>query len=66
MEMLLISICLAFLSLFVHQNQCEGSFSAPLWVKGGGDRGERMEKYSADEKLLMQFFLSAASIYRFN
>ena len=39
MEMLLISICLTFFSLFLHQNQCERSFSAPLRVKGGGGRG---------------------------
>lgn len=40
MEMLLISICLAFLALFLRQNQCEGSFSAPLRVKGGVCRGK--------------------------
>lgn len=66
MEMLLISICLAFLFLFLPQNQCKGSFSTRLHVKGGGGRGEMMEKYSADEKLFTQFFLPAASIYRFN
>lgn len=27
-------------SLFLPQNQCERSFSAPLWVKGVGDGGE--------------------------
>lgn len=54
-------------SLFLHQNQCERSFSAPLWVKGGQvGRGKGMEKYSADEKLFAQFFLPAVSIYRFN
>lgn len=31
-----------------------------------GVEGKRMEKYSADEKLFLPFFLPAASIYRFN
>lgn len=54
-------------SLFLNQNQCERSFSAPLWVKGGQvGGGKGMEKYPADEKLFTQFFLPAVSIYRFN
>lgn len=65
MEMLLISICLAFLSFSIKIN-AKHLFQPLSELREVGVGGGRMEKYSADEKLFTQFFLPAASIYRFN